>query len=56
MAQNGSDIEVAIVEVAGEDIVALMALIQMVISRFFPGESKNSISKKFFINKEKRKY
>ena len=47
MAQNGSEMEVAMVEVAAEVMVVLMALNQiarMVISSFFPGESKNSIS------------
>ena len=51
MAQNGSKMEVAMVEVAAEVMVVLMALNQiaiMVISSFFPGKSKNSISKIFF--------
>ena len=50
MAQNGSKMEVAMVEVAAEVVVVLMALNQiarMVISSFFPGESKNSILKNF---------
>ena len=44
MAQNGSEMEVAIVEVAVVVMVGFMALNQMarmVISSFFPGESKN---------------
>ena len=49
MAQIGSKMEVATVEVAAEVMVVLMALnqiVRMVISRFFPGEFLLKILKK----------
>ena len=53
MAQNGSKMEVAMVEVAAEVMVVLMALNQiarMGISSFFPGKTKNFILKNFLFS------